>query len=78
MFYGPTSGVLLVYGVTQDDPIILPYGPPLPLISKWFKNMFLTMPTSHTSYSTDNEWPMSGVQLSYAMTQGAYYTHDLI
>jgi hypothetical protein len=46
MFYGPTSGVLLAYGVTQDayfthDPMTLPYGPPLPLTfeQNWLKTV---------------------------------------
>jgi hypothetical protein len=46
MFYVPTSGVLLAYGVTQGayfthDPIILPYGPPSPLICEqnWLKTV---------------------------------------
>jgi hypothetical protein len=49
MFYGPTSGVLSAYGVTQGayfthDPIMLPYEPPLPFI---FEQNWLKMVQKH-------------------------------
>jgi hypothetical protein len=52
MFYGPTSGVLSAYGVTQGayfthDPIILPYRPPLLLI---FEQNWLKMVQKHVAY----------------------------
>jgi hypothetical protein len=62
MFYGPTCGVQLSYGITQgayytQDPIWLPYRPPRPVICeqkrpKTVENRFLIIFTSESSYST--------------------------
>ena len=47
-------------------------------VSKWSKTVEKHVFAMFTSLTDMFYRPMSGVQLSYGITQGAYYTHDVI